>query len=258
MSDCAPPPLEDCARLFAHNVARNRTNQLATYSAPISGLKASPSSESRSPNSSNTTSDTCPVVKRGFFNNSKASPAQSTPSRLPAASIPKVIEVAPRSRPDESLRFPEVQHAMRPPGVFRKDDHSWVTGDLMRRIAGDPSLVEALGNPRFQEALNLMQKNPAEAKTKYSGDTEINDLFKRYMRILGCHFEDLAEKAGQTDQSGVVEMDGKTQALLQDPAVCQVLELLQKGVRIDPRQLPSPIFEKIKFLIDKKLIQIQS
>jgi hypothetical protein len=173
------------------------------------------------------------------------------------ASKPDVIEVVPRARPEDSLRFAEVQEAMNNQSgssFLKKDDKSWLNADLMRRIATDPVISASFANPRFQDALALMQKDPMQAKAKYMHDTQVTAALNRYMQVLGEHFESLALK----QEKQKPEMDEETQRIFGDPGVQRVLELLKQGVRIHPKQLPPGVFEKIKFLMDKNFIKIEN
>ena len=55
-------------------------------------------------------------------------------------------------------------------------------------------LASGLRNPRCMAALELMQKNPTEAKKKFGNDPEVNSFVMEFGKVMGSHFTGLGEK----------------------------------------------------------------
>ena len=127
----------------------------------------------------------------------------------------------------------------------------WLTPSLLQQIVSDPLLVKSMSEPRFQEAIALLQKSPAEAKKKYQNDSEVTEMIIRYMRIIGTHFEVLGRQE-QSKTSHEVEVE----AILKDTDVIKIIEFLRNGGKLDPRTIPSPLFKKLRVLIDQGLLNI--
>ena len=86
---------------------------------------------------------------------------------------------------DTNLKFPEVQEAMRQ----KLGDQSWMNEDLMKKISSDHRIVAGMQNPRCQEALQNMQKDPASAKEKYKNDPVVTEFLQAFTGLLGEHFK---------------------------------------------------------------------
>merc|ERR1712224_1150460 len=73
------------------------------------------------------------------------------------------------------------------------------------------------------EALDMMQKDPTAATQKYKDDKEVMDFLKEFSELMAVHFDGMA-KSGK-------------QAALDDPNVRKVIEQIQRGAQINPREL---------------------
>ena len=94
------------------------------------------------------------------------------------------------------LLMPEVQSAMAsqmPALAAKLSSGSWMTPELVQRIAAEPRLVEGMQQPRFQAALKEMQRDPAATLKKHASDAPLAEFLKCYMGILGEHFQKLGE-----------------------------------------------------------------
>ena len=79
---------------------------------------------------------------------------------------------------------------------------AWMTPELLQRIAAEPRLVAGMQQPRFQAALQEMQRDPGATMKKYAGDAPLAEFLRCYMGILGEHFEKLGEKEDAARAAG--------------------------------------------------------
>jgi hypothetical protein len=103
--------------------------------------------------------------------------------------------------------LPDVQRAMaeRAPAMAAKlKGGSWMTPELMARIAAEPRLLAGMQQPRFMAALTEMQKDPAGTLKRHEGDAALLDFLRAFMGVLGDHFEKLgaAEDAAKRAEGG--------------------------------------------------------
>jgi hypothetical protein len=108
--------------------------------------------------------------------------------------------------------MPEVQSAMasQAPALAAKlSNGSWMTPELMQRIAAEPRLVAGMQQPRFLAALKEMEKDPAGTLKRYAGDRALEEFLRCYMGILGDHFQKLGKaEDAQARASGGGSGDG--------------------------------------------------
>jgi len=50
----------------------------------------------------------------------------------------------------------------------------WLTSDFMASLGNDPVLASGMRDPECQDALDLIKKNPAEAKKKYEKNKKVS------------------------------------------------------------------------------------
>jgi hypothetical protein len=103
--------------------------------------------------------------------------------------------------------LPDVQKAMAagaPALAAKLKGGSWMTPELMSRIAAEPRLVAGMQQPRFMAALTEMQKDPAGTLKRHEGDAALLDFLRSFMGVLGDHFEKLgaAEDAAKRAEGG--------------------------------------------------------
>jgi hypothetical protein len=92
--------------------------------------------------------------------------------------------------------LPDVQKAMAagaPAMAAKLKSGSWMTPELMSRIAADPRLLAGMQQPRFMAALTEMQKDPAGTLKRHEGDAALLDFLRAFMGVLGDHFQKLGE-----------------------------------------------------------------
>jgi hypothetical protein len=78
----------------------------------------------------------------------------------------------------------------------------WVTPDLVQVMQNNAVLASGLRNPKCMAALELMQKNPAEAKARFGNDAEVNTFVMEFGRVMGSHFTGLGEKEKEAGTGG--------------------------------------------------------
>merc|ERR1719231_239936 len=83
-----------------------------------------------------------------------------------------------------------------------------MTPELLKKIASTPVLRKAFTDPRCQQAMAEMQTNPQEAMKKYGDVPEMREFLQAFMKLMGEHFSELAEKqeAEQAQQRAAAEM----------------------------------------------------
>lgn len=185
-----------------------------------------------------------------------------------------------------SLQMPEVQQAMQ--GVEKlKQDQSWVTPQLMAALQSRPELLKSLSDPKIQEAMQLMQTDPDEARRRYSDNEEVSKFIKDFGSLMATHFNVLSKEASNTKpQSGysapkeqiakspkpvqnaqnvqnaqaLPTDDPKVAAAFQDPEVQQLLSELYAGKPLEMHELCQQrphLFHKVKILLDSGLLALQ-
>lgn len=221
------------------------------------------------------------ALKGGFFNKKKTEKntekkpnpgIAKTSAKTSVKSKEKVIDLTNIEKKD-NLQIPEVQESIR---KTLSDTDSWLTPELAQVFATRPDLLKGLQDPKVQDALQLMQSNPAEAKVKYGGDSEVEKYMKEFSTLMATHFQLLAEKEAKkqkqqtktqektTDIKPVTKKkddispesiaaatqgmnlpagdaeklkDPKIVEAMMDPGVQRVIEQLKRGVQVDFRTL---------------------
>ena len=89
----------------------------------------------------------------------------------------------------KSLELPEVQQAQEAQQaeaakVGGGGRNSWMTPELLQKIAANPVLRKGFTDPRCQQAMSEMQTNPTEAMQKYGGNPEMRNFLQAFMKVL--------------------------------------------------------------------------
>lgn len=164
-------------------------------------------------------------LKRGFLD--------TKPKGLPPGATPI-------HNPRSSLVLPEVQRAM---------GQDWMTPSLLELLAADPVLSQALGSDEFQDLIRLIRTDPSKAQSMLSSNAELENVFKSWTKLMGNHFDALAAK----ETRALDEPSKDAAKLLQDPDVQNIIKLIRRGHRLDPRHLETlnPILaSKVKALMN--------
>jgi hypothetical protein len=228
-----PPPLEDCSKQVKYLQGKLEPKPSAkpvTFHAEVHPPRLVQVPLVR---------ESTPLLRKGFFS--------ITGSKTKKTDIIEVIAKVSKSDP---LRIPEVQAAMGGSMQNLLSDKSWMTPDLSQKILSDPLLSKSLTEPRFQDALALLQKDPKQAKAKYENDEQVTAMLTKFMSLFGSHFESLGSKQPQFSDLQTM--------LKEDPDLARVVEYMRGGGQLDPRRLPPQLLTKVKHLIDKGLLKIHT
>merc|ERR1712194_741175 len=151
---------------------------------------------------------------------------------------------------------------------------------------GRPDLLKGMQNPRVQEAIQLMQKDPQAAHSRYKDDAEVMGFLKDFSGLMATHFDVLskeepkkpkpAAQAAPADNSvTIIERsagagraatptatpalleplpieDPKVAAAFSDPEVQHLIATLRAGKPMEMHELcrRNPrLFEKVKVLL---------
>jgi hypothetical protein len=135
-------------------------------------------------------------MKKGFFN---APPKKKTPTSTSMSQPPKSesIQTIRPAKPDVvrkekagKLVLGEVQEAMQNTTPFSKalSKGEWMTPDLMQKFVTNPKLARGLVDPRFQAALQELQRDPKAAMMKFQSDAELTSFLQEFCQTMGEHF----------------------------------------------------------------------
>lgn len=186
------------------------------------------------------------------------------------------------------LQLPEVQSAIAAEQAeaakLGGGKESWMTPELLQKIAANPLLRKAFTDQRCQGAMAEMQKDPQAAILKYGDQPEMRDFLQAFMKLMGEHFTSLAEKqeaekaqAAEAQQAAAkanmspeqrkaqqaadkAMADPEVRAILEDPKIMAILQQMGSGqplemeraVRSDPSMVA-----KLRKLSQVGLINMQ-
>jgi hypothetical protein len=87
---------------------------------------------------------------------------------------------------------------------------------LKDRIASNKVLAAGLSNPKCLAAIDLMQKNPKEAKKRFESDVEVTLFIQEFGKMMSEHFNSLAGEKSSSSSGNAASTA---------PAVAPVQEL---------------------------------
>lgn len=196
-------------------------------------------------------------LKKGFLGgggssrpNKASSSGSSSGSGGSGGEVPMVR--ADVEAKEKRLQLPEVQErieAEKAEAAKLDQNKSWMTPELLKKIAATPILRKGFGDPRCQQAMAEMQASPSEAMKKYGDVPEMRDFLQAFMKLMGDHFNELAdkqEKEGKVpppppqpvltpEQKKAQEVankamaDPEVRAIVADPAIQKLLGEMQSG-----------------------------
>lgn len=179
----------------------------------------------------------------------------------------------------KSLQLPEVQQTLQAEQAEAAKlggggkSASWMTPELLQKIAAKPILRKAFTDPRCQAAMAEMQTDPQAAMRKYADVAEMREFLQAYMKLMGEHFSQLAEKqeaeraaaappatpeerkAQEAAQKAMA--DPEVRAIVQEPAVQKLLENMQRGVPFEVDKTDPALVRKLKKLSDAGLLKME-
>jgi hypothetical protein len=147
-------------------------------------------------------------MKKGFFDNpapkKKTGAAKKKSSATAAAAAAAIPTIRPASaaalkkEKEKALVLGEVQEAMKdaaaPMAKALDDQKAWMTPDLLKKFATNPKLAHGLIDPRFQAALQELQKDPKAAMMKFKEDKELTAFLTEFCQTMGEHFGHIGEQ----------------------------------------------------------------
>lgn len=83
--------------------------------------------------------------------------------------------------------------------LLKKKDE-WMNPDFFNKLASNPKLLKAFQNPQYMAAMSEFGQNPQEAMKKYGGDLEFKTLLEEFSKVMGTHFEDMADKKQKEEE----------------------------------------------------------
>jgi len=229
-------------------------------------------------------------LKKGFLSGGKSSKRREPPA---AASAEEPITYVAgsgdaESARRESLKLPEVQAALRDGANKLREDKSWVTPELLNAMQSRPDLLKGLSDPKMQQAMQLMQSDPEEAKRRFGNDPGVTSFLKEFSSLMGTHFDILSKskepggasasppKAEAAKSSAAPALPAPPQApgggeaplllepeverAFRDPEVQALLAELRAGRPLELHELrcANPrLFMKMKVLLDAGLLGLQ-
>ena len=145
--------------------------------------------------------------KKGFFGSQST---KSGTTKKKSTGNPNVIDVkapkaAEKTKPtSQTLQSiaKEVGDAMEEssnPAVKELQKGEWMTPDLMKIFASNPVISKGLMNPKCQQAMQLMQKNPEEARKRFGKDQEVDLFMREFGKVMSSHFEKMGEQQQQQE-----------------------------------------------------------
>lgn len=179
----------------------------------------------------------------------------------------------------KQLQLPEVQDRIeqeKAEAAKLDQNKTWMTPDLMQKIAATPILRKGFMDPRCQQAMAEMQASPTEAMKKYGDVPEMREFLQAFMKLMGDHFTALAdkqEKEGKKsappevvltpEQKKAQEVadkamaDPEVRAIVAEPAIQKLLGEMQAGkpfeLEAEARKNPD-IVRKLRKLSEAGLI----
>jgi len=186
----------------------------------------------------------------------------------------------------KSLQLPEVQSKIEaeqaeaqklgPQGA-----NSWMTPELMKKIAMNPVLRKGFMDPRCQQAMGEMQADAQAAMKKYGDNVEMRTFLQAFMKLMGEHFTALAEKqeaeraakgeapiqeALTPEQKKAQEVAQKAMAdpemreIVADPKIQELLASMQSGkpFELDKMMRTDPeVVRKLRKMSEAGLLQME-
>jgi len=170
------------------------------------------------------------------------------------------------------LEFPEVQEAM------KSISSGWLEPNLVEKVGSNPRLLDALKNPQFTKALEVIQQEPNRAKGIFNAYPDIAELLREFCQLLGSHFiEHEKDRNVSSEQPLLVEevTKNKNEAddeqrrvdkLLADPCIRDALtdpdmKRVMQECSVPGRMqsfMADPVYgPKLRMFIDAGLLQVQ-
>ena len=145
--------------------------------------------------------------KGGFLNSKKSSTSKGSKNTA-GKDIPTIKASDPYETQRKGLAGKsetisqvqkEVQKAMeeqQDPMIKELEKGEWMTPELVKQFSENRVISQGLTDPRCTDAMQLMQKNPGEAKKKYGGDPKVDLFLREFGKVMSGHFDKLGKEQG--------------------------------------------------------------
>ncbi|CAM9787466.1 unnamed protein product [Discosporangium mesarthrocarpum] len=161
----------------------------------------------------------------------------------------------------EGMVLPEVQKAMEgaaanPLGTG--GPMSWLTPELLDRIAAKPRLAAMLTDPNFVQAMESLKSSPEDAAALFRGNKEAEECFKELTGMLSDHFMGLGQRQDEERKKTEHEAAQSKELLdmLKEPGFERVLRECQEPGKLRWYMHHPEFGPKIKRLAEAGLVQI--
>jgi hypothetical protein len=137
----------------------------------------------------------------------------------------------------------------------KKDE--WCNSDLLTAMASKPSLMKLFSNPKFPEAIAMMQKDPKKFMEIYGKNPEFTEFIKEFSGTMANHFDKLGK---EKEKENSIPIDKESEKILNEPKVKSMIERIQREGKLDYYEIQKDpdLFQKIKILIDKGIFKLQN
>jgi len=151
---------------------------------------------------------------------------------------------------------------------------SWVTPELLAKVAADPLLRKAFTDARCAEAMEALQTDPKAAMERYGHVEEKSDFLQAFLKLMGEHFSALGEEGAAREAAirpAAVETaeersareaadkalrDPEVVAILQEPRMQALLQRLHEGrsLEVEAEMRAPDTMRKLRRLAEAGLI----
>ncbi|KAI9096133.1 hypothetical protein DFS34DRAFT_624088 [Phlyctochytrium arcticum] len=271
------PPLEDMAKDLMRQQQRRGMPQVTKNKNTVNKDNVK-SAQSKSQNKEFS------GFKKGFLSSSRSDSLKDAGKKQPpvakAAQHDALPFIKPTQKADESLRFSEVQDAMKNQ-MSSLDQQEWLTPEFLEKIEKNPVLAKALNDPAFQQAAADLQKDPEAAFKMYSQTRpDLLSALREFAALMGDALSAMPGQPETVEDTLIspasvpipndlpqheqelikrVMADKDTQDALRDPKVQRVLAEMQKNPPTLMQALQSTdrdLQRKLKKLLECGLLQI--
>lgn len=176
-----------------------------------------------------------------------------------------------------TLQLPEVQSSMAEAEAAAGGavaGASWVTPELLAKVAADPLLRKAFTDARCAEAMEALQTDPKSAMERYGHVEEMRDFLQAFLKLMGEHFSALGEEGAAREAAirpAAVETaeersareaadkalrDPEVVAILQEPRMQALLQRLHEGrsLEVEAEMRAPDTMRKLRRLAEAGLI----
>merc|ERR1719478_1139496 len=136
-------------------------------------------------------------LKKGFFDKKPSKKQPAKPKPKPKEEDMPTITRSSKKEPGEVMQSmkEEIASSMaqdRHPLAAALQGGEWVTPDLIKEMAKRPVLAKGMSNPKYQAALQELQKDPKNGAKKFDSDPELKRFLTEFCEVMGSHMIKLA------------------------------------------------------------------